>query len=131
MIASHLLTPDASAEPRILDALRTVRVLWFSREWDGASEVARRLTAAGVAHVRDYHLSRTCRADFIARGGIVIDVNALHRTEPARMVRRYTSSLSVRAVILLVSGDEPSRRILVDGKPVTFLNITTGASPHA
>ncbi len=111
---------------RIIEALRSLRVGKILEEYDLQNQIAALLDGIGIAYQREYRLGKGSRADFLADGGVVIEVKKgkPNRTELVRQIDRYAAYEHITAVVIVV---ETSLRIPItqtaNGKPCAVIGL--------
>jgi hypothetical protein len=96
----------------------------LSRETSCQADIATLLAAEGVAFRREHRLGAHARLDFLAEGGVAIEVK-MNSGAPAAIVRqleRYAAHPEVKALIL-VTNRAVALAATIGGKPAHYVSL--------
>lgn len=109
---------------KVLEAVRTIRVQSIKYEVYIHNEIKRALDAHGIPYHHEYKLAPRNRIDFLAAGGIGIEVKKgkPYSEEVNRQLQRYTAFEEVNGIILVIERyqDVPEE---FNGKPCRSIGL--------
>ncbi|MGI5884678.1 MAG: hypothetical protein ACOX83_06935 [Candidatus Spyradocola sp.] len=87
----------------VLAALRALRVPLSMDEFELQARVAAALAEAGVDFAKEARLAPRCRADFLCRGGVLVEVKRglVRRPQLLRQLARYAALPEVASLIVV------------------------------
>lgn len=122
MQRSELLESETNTRvERVLAALRTMRVARVNDEYELQERIKQCLTEHNITYEKEYRLGSRSRVDFLAHGGIAIEVKrGLTKPNQAKVwaqITRYAQCDAVRAIILVVDRNLHLPNDEINGKP--------------
>lgn len=108
---------------RVVLAIQDLRVRPVTVEYDLHREIAAVLTNRGIAFQREVPIAPRCRIDFLATGGVGIEVKKGKSRGPETwaQVRRYCQSEKLAALVLVVERNVHRPGDTCEGKPVHYV----------